>query len=88
MISVLIGQTITDCSSGFRGFRVSAMPRLTLHEDQYQTSEVIIEAAKKGLRIAEVPIHINLRAHGESRKGPNLNYGFYFVKAMLKTWWR
>ncbi len=88
LISLLVGRTITDCSSGYRGFRVSAMTRLDLHEDQYQTSEVIIEAAKKGLRILEVPIHINLRMHGESRKGPTLNYGFYFVKTMLKTWWR
>jgi len=88
LISVLSAQTITDCSSGFRGFRMSAMSRLHLHEDQYQTSEVILEAAKKGLRILEVPIHINLRMHGESRKGPSMSYGFYFVKTMLKTWWR
>lgn len=88
LISLLSGEKITDCSSGFRGFRMSAMSKLDLHEDQYQTSEVILEAAKKGLRILEVPIHINLRMHGESRKGPSMNYGFFFVKTMLKTWWR
>ena len=88
MISLLCGQRITDCSSGFRAFRMTSMSRLDLREDQYQTSEVIIEAAKKGLKIVEVPIHINLRMHGESRKGPNMRYGFFFVKTMVKTWWR
>jgi hypothetical protein len=88
LISILSGQRITDCSSGFRAFRSDRMVRLDLRADQFQTSEVILEAAKKGLRITEVPIHINLRTHGESRKGPNASYGFFFVKTMLKTWWR
>ncbi len=88
VISQLSGRTITDCSSGFRAFRMSRMSRLDLREDQFQTSEVILEAAKKGLVIAEVPIHIALRAHGESKKGPSFSYGFFFFKSMIKTWWR
>lgn len=88
LISMLSGHKITDCSSGFRGFRIAALSTLDLRQDQYQTSEVILEAAKKGLRIVEVPIHVNLRMHGESRKGHNFGYGFSFVKAMVKTWWR
>lgn len=88
LISILVGRRITDCSSGFRGLKMEAIACLDLREDQYQTSEVIVEAAKKGLRIVEVPIHINLRMHGTSRKGPNMGYGFFFVKAMVKTWWR
>jgi cellulose synthase/poly-beta-1,6-N-acetylglucosamine synthase-like glycosyltransferase len=88
LISVLSGQRITDCSSGFRAFRCDRVAELDLRADQFQTSEVILEAAKKGLRVSEVPIHINLRAHGESRKGPNATYGFFFLKTMIKTWWR
>jgi glycosyltransferase involved in cell wall biosynthesis len=88
LISLLSGQHITDCSSGFRAFRCDRMARLDLRADQFQTSEVILEAAKKGLRITEVPIHIAVRAHGESRKGPNTAYGFFFLKTMIKTWWR
>jgi len=88
LISQLSGRTITDCSSGFRAFRMSGMSRLDLREDQFQTSEVILEAAKKGLAIEEVPIHIALRTHGESKKGPSVRYGFFFFKTMIKTWWR
>lgn len=88
VISQLSGRRITDCSSGFRAFRMNKMARLDLREDQFQTSEVILEAAKKGLAIEEVPIHIALRARGESKKGPNARYAFFFLKSMLKTWWR
>jgi hypothetical protein len=88
LITVLSGRHITDCSSGFRAFRIAAMAKLELREDQYQTSEVIIEASKKGLNIVEVPIHITLRLHGESRKGRTIRYGFFFMKSMVKTWWR
>jgi hypothetical protein len=88
IISQLSGRTITDCSSGFRAFRMSRMASLVLREDQFQTSEVILEAAKKGLAIVEVPIHIALRARGTSKKGPTFRYGFFFFKTMIKTWWR
>jgi len=88
LISVLSGQKITDCSSGYKAFRMALFSRLDLREDQFQNSEVIMEAAKKGMKIAEVPIHITLRTHGVSHKGPNLTYGFFFVKTMIKTWWR
>lgn len=88
IISQLSGKRITDCSSGYRAFRMTAMSQLDLREDQFQTSEVILEASKKGLAIAEVPIHIALRARGTSKKGPNIRYGFFFMKTMLKTWWR
>jgi hypothetical protein len=88
IISQLSGRTITDCSSGFRAFRMSRMSLLDLREDQFQTSEVILEAAKKGLTITEVPIHIALRTHGVSKKGASVSYGFFFFKTMIKTWWR
>lgn len=88
LISALSGQKITDCSSGYKAFRMALFSRLDLREDQFQNSEVIMEAAKKGMKIAEVAITITKRAHGVSHKGPNLTYGFFFVKTMVKTWWR
>ncbi|MBF0353677.1 MAG: glycosyltransferase family 2 protein [Alphaproteobacteria bacterium] len=88
LISLLTGQTITDCSSGFKAFRISRMRLLLLKEDQYQSSEVIIEAAKRGLRILEVPIHIAVREFGASRKGKHLTYALFFLKTILKSWIR
>jgi hypothetical protein len=88
MVSVLLGKKITDPSSGFRAFRMEAMASIRLHEDQYHTSELIIEAVRKGLRIGEVPITILKRKFGKSKKGKDLAYGFHFARIIVKTWWR
>jgi hypothetical protein len=88
LVSWLTGVRITDCSSGFRAFAVDRIAELDLRQDQFQTSEVLITAAKKGLRIGEVPIHIARRQYGESRKGHNFYYGLMFFKTVTRTWWR
>ena len=88
LISVLLGKKITDPSSGFRAFRMESVSGIELREDQYHTSELIIEAVKKGLRIGEVPIRIMKRKHGKSKKGKDLAYGLHFARIIFKTWWR
>ena len=88
IVSALLGKKITDPSSGFRAFRMEAMASIQLQEDQYHTSELIIEAVRKGLRIGEVPITILRRKFGKSKKGKDLAYGFQFAKIIIKTWWR
>jgi len=88
LVSVLTGVKITDCSSGFKAFNVEKMSALDLRQDQFQSSEGLIASAKKGLRISEVPVHISRRGHGVSRKGGNVSYALFFLKAVAKTWWR
>jgi hypothetical protein len=88
IISSLLGKRITDPSSGFRAFKMEKIKSIDLYEDQYHTSELIIEAVKKGLRVKEVPISIMKRKFGKSKKGRDLNYGFHFAKTIIKTWWR
>ena len=88
LVSLLTGVKITDCSSGFKAFNVAKMSELDLRQDQFQSSEVLIASAKQGLRIKEVPIHIGPRGHGLSRKGSNLSYALFFLKAVARTWWR
>lgn len=88
LISLLLGKKITDPSSGFRAFRMESVASITLHENQYHTSELIIEAVKKGLRIGEVPITILKRKYGKSKKGSDWAYGLHFARIIIKTWWR
>lgn len=88
LISLLLGRKITDPSSGFRAFRMESVASINLHEDQYHTSELIIEAVKKGLRIGEVPITILKRKYGKSKKGKDWVYGLHFARIIFKTWWR
>ena len=88
IITSLLGKRITDPSSGFRAFKMDKIKNIDLREDQYHTSELIIDAVKKGLRVKEVPITILKRKFGKSKKGKNLKYGFNFAKTIIKAWWR
>ncbi len=88
LISMLTGVRITDCSSGFRAFRVEMVEKLRLQQDQYHTAELIIDAAKRGFRIMERPVHIQARLSGKSKKGRNVLYALKFLRTVLTTWWR
>lgn len=88
IVNLATGLKLTDCSSGFKAFNVSKMSKLNLREAQFQSTEVLLEAAKKGLRIGEVPMTVLERKYGTSKKGPDLKYGLYFAKTILKSWWR
>jgi glycosyltransferase involved in cell wall biosynthesis len=88
VIRLLTAVKITDCSNGFRAFRVSELSRVQLRQDQFHASELIIDAAKKGIRIGEAPVTVKRRLSGESKKGRNWRYGLGFARTILKTWWR
>jgi GT2 family glycosyltransferase len=88
LVNIATGLKLTDCSSGFKAFNVREISRLTLREDQFQSTEVLLEAAKKGFRIGEVPMTVAARKYGTSKKGADLKYGIYFAKTLLKSWWR
>jgi hypothetical protein len=88
LIRLLTSVRITDCSNGYRAFRVESLARLVLRQDQFHTSELIIEAAKKGIAIGEAPVTVKRRASGESKKGRDWSYGLSFARTVLKTWWR
>ncbi len=88
LISLLLGKKITDPSSNYRAFKMNAMDSIHLYENQYHTSELIIEAVKKDMSIGEVPITILKRKYGKSKKGKDIIYGLNFTKTIIKTWWR
>ena len=88
VINRLTGLNITDPSSGFRAFKMKVVNSIPLDEDQFHTSELIINAAKSGFHICEAPITILKRKYGKSKKGRNWAYGFNFAKIVIKSWWR
>lgn len=88
LISLLTLTRITDCSNAFRAIRVSELGKLQLRQSQFHSSEMLIEALKRGLRVVEVPITITRRMSGESKKGMTLTYGWGFARAIVTTWLR
>lgn len=85
IISLLTFTRLTDCSNGFRAIKSDGLNKLLLKEEQYYSPELLIEAARNGLIIKEVPITVHERTHGVSKKGRDLMYGIKFAKTILKT---
>ncbi len=57
IISLLAGQRITDPQSGFRAIRGDKLAQLELKAERYAIEHVmILEAARRGFKISEVPI--------------------------------
>jgi glycosyltransferase involved in cell wall biosynthesis len=88
LVTVMTGTRITDVSNGYRATRTDLMRRLVLEQDQFWTSEVIIEALRHRARIKEVPITVRARAGGVTKKPPPFKYGWNFLKVIVKTWLR
>jgi hypothetical protein len=88
MISLLTGTRISDCTNGFRAIRVSELHRLDLREDRFNAAEIILEALKKKLRFAQVPVTMLSRTVGETKKPPKLAYPLGVFRVIISTWLR
>ena len=51
LVNLLIGQKLTDCSSGFKAFRIDKICSLKLYEEQFQAAELLIMSVKSCFRI-------------------------------------
>lgn len=88
LVTILTGRRVTDISSGYRAARADLLRDLVLEQDQFWTSEILIEALRHRARITEVPITILARAGGKSKKPKSLKYGWSFSKVIIQTWLR
>ncbi|MGH9073605.1 MAG: glycosyltransferase family 2 protein [Acidimicrobiales bacterium] len=88
LVNLLTGARVTDTSSGFRAFHARVVGDITLLQDQYQSSELLIEVLSRGYRVAERPVTMRARHSGHSKKGGNIAYGARYAGVILTTWWR
>jgi glycosyltransferase involved in cell wall biosynthesis len=90
LVSLLARQRISDPACGIRAFRAEVTSTVTLTQEQYQTSELLIGTAMAGFRVTEVPTTMRDRPPGATgtKKGPNLLYGVRFARTVLGTWRR
>ena len=88
LVTILTGRRITDPSSGYRAARAELLQRFVLEEDQFWTTEVLIEALRHRARVVEVPVTIVARAGGRTKKPATLRYGWNFSKVIVQTWLR
>jgi glycosyltransferase involved in cell wall biosynthesis len=85
---LLFNLPVTDTLSGFKAFSREALLRMELKENDMSFSvEVLIEAARKGLRVGEVPILYRQR-QGKSKLNPirdGLRYLTFMFSQYLLT---
>ncbi|HYN37428.1 MAG TPA: DUF2304 family protein [Actinomycetota bacterium] len=88
LLTFLSRTKITDPSNGYRAVTAEALMRLDLRQDQFYVSEMILEAARAGVRVTEVPITVRKRASGSTKKPTTMRYAWGFSKAIVRTWLR
>jgi len=88
LVSFITRTHVTDCSNGYRAVRTTVLPQLVLRQEQFHTSEFMIEAIKRGIPAKEIPITVEQRLHGHSKKPAVFRYGVGFANAIVRTWLR
>lgn len=88
LVSFITRTHVTDCSNGYRAVRTTVLPQLVLRQEQFHTSEFMIEAIKREIPAKEVPITVEQRLHGHSKKPAVFRYGMGFANAIVRTWLR
>ncbi len=88
VVSLITRTKVSDCSNGYRAVRGSVLPQLVLRQEQFHTSEFLIEALKRGIPAKEVPVTVANRIHGHSKKPAVVRYGVGFANAIVRTWLR
>lgn len=81
VLSLLVGRSIKDASSGFRAYSREAVLKLNVFARHTYVHETLIEAMYKNLRLVEVPVTF-MERKGKSRLITNL---FSHIKKSLET---
>lgn len=82
MLNILFGTRISDAHCGMRAFTREALEKMNLKSHGMElASEMVIEAADKGLRIKEVPISYDLR--DSPSKLRSLHDGWRHIRFMM-----
>ena len=81
VVRVASGTEVPDATSGFRAFSRDAAMRLSIFTKYTYTLETIIQAGKKGLIIASVPIRVN----APLRESRLINSNWTYIKRNAAT---
>jgi hypothetical protein len=88
VVSFITRTKVSDCSNGYRAVRTAVLPQFVLRQEQFHTSEFMIEAIKRGIPAKEIPVTVTRRLHGHSKKPAVVRYGLGFANAIVRTWLR
>jgi glycosyltransferase involved in cell wall biosynthesis len=83
LISLIVRRRVTDPTSGFRASNRRAIEYCSLtYPADYPEPESVVQFARAGLRMLEVPVTMNARYGGQSSITPFRSF-YYMVKVVL-----
>ncbi|HLD85632.1 MAG TPA: glycosyltransferase family 2 protein [archaeon] len=86
MINSITGNSFKDVLCGFRAVRKSSFEKMNLHKNHYFfESEMLLEASKKNLRIASVPVSVSYASGSKMPVGKSLQLAWWLLKEAGKT---
>ncbi len=88
VLKLILGRKVSDCSNSYRAFTLNALKQLDLKEQKHHTAEFVIRAAKKEITMLEIPVNVQNRLSGKSKKGNSILYALRFTRTILTSWWR
>jgi len=88
LLTILLRKKITDSASGFRSINVTLLNKLNFKQNQFHSTELLIEAISKNAKFKEVPVSFLKRGAGISKKPNAIKYGIGFLRTIIKTWLR
>jgi hypothetical protein len=84
VITRMLGGPLTDSQSGFRAFNRRAIEAIQIRSNRYEvSSEIVIQARRKGLRLRGVPIEAIFTDYSKAR-GTTIASGFRIFLGLLK----
>jgi len=89
LINKITGYNLTDTMCGFRAFRGKSLKKIIkifdqILEPEYMASEMWIRFSNSGIKVSEVPVHLEKRRAGFSYKGL-FRYGYGIAIAIIRT---
>jgi hypothetical protein len=88
ILRTLAGVDTNDPSNGFRAITAQGYLQLDLTEDQFYVGELVVRSSRSDLRVVEVPVNVNARTHGESKKPHSAAYGYGFARGIVRAMFR
>jgi len=83
LVNSITGKRLRDCLCGFRAVRKDSFERLGLSGDGYEfESEMIIKAARLGMKIAEAPVYVSYSGYS----GMSIAKSIKLFAYLLKEW--
>jgi len=84
LVSYISGVDIPDVTSGFRSISKNAALRINVFSNYSYTLETVIQARRKGIALASVPVHVNGKLRPSRLMKSTSSYLYYSIVPIVR----